>query len=90
MAYRLRYQYYVDWVPPGVGVLSGNVLTSGVTSGASAQSYAQDDTSPGQNSLTFTAADITALTNAMAADVAAQLNAPATIARIQAFATGGG
>lgn len=87
MGYRLRYQFYVDWVPPGVGVLSGNVLTSGVTGGASGQVFSQDDTSPGQNSLTFTAADITALTNGMAADVAAQLNA--NIARIQGFASGG-
>jgi hypothetical protein len=87
MSYRLRYQFTVDWVPPGVGVLSGNVTTSSVSGGASAQVFTQDDTTPGQNSLTFTAADITALTNGMAADVAAQLNA--NIARIQGFASGG-
>lgn len=89
MAYRLRYQYTIDWIPPGVGVNSGSVTSSTITSGASAQVYTQDDTSPGPSSLTFLAADITALTNAMAADVAAQLNVPATLARIQAFASGG-
>lgn len=87
MAYRLRYQFTVDWIPPGVGVLSGSVVTSQASGGASAQTYTSDDTAPGQSSLTFLSADITALTNGMAADVAAQLNA--IIARIQAFSSGG-
>jgi hypothetical protein len=33
---------------------------------------------------------VTTLTNAMAADIAAQLNVAAVLARIQAFASGGG
>jgi hypothetical protein len=35
-------------------------------------------------------ADITTLTNAMAADIAAQMNVAATLAKLQGWATGGG
>jgi len=39
---------------------------------------------------TFLAADVTTLTNAMAADIAAQMNVAANLAQIQNFSTGTG
>lgn len=87
MAYRLTYTFNIDWIPGGIGVLGGAASTSGVDCAGPAQTIGFSQTNPGQNSLTFVAADITALTNAMAADAVAQLTAQ--IARIQAFATGG-
>jgi hypothetical protein len=43
----------------------------------------------GQTSPTFTSSDVTTLTNAMAADIAAQMNVAATLTQVQGFATGG-
>ena len=91
MSYRLRYSVNVDWVGPGTGPMSGNTavpLTANPAGGA--QTIEFQNASGGQNSATFLAADVTTLTNAMAADIAAQLNVAATLARIQAFASGGG
>ena len=51
-----------------------------------AQRLSLFNTAGGQNTLTFQAADITTLTNAMAADIAAQMTA--AIARVQGFASG--
>ena len=87
MAYRLTYTFNVDWIPGGIGVLGGNVPTSGVAAAGPAQTIGFSQTNPGQNSLTFLAADITAMTNAMAADAVTQLTAQ--LARIQAFSSGG-
>jgi hypothetical protein len=47
-------------------------------------------TPAGQMTKTFTSSDVTTLTNAMAADIAAQMNVPATLAQIAAFSTGTG
>lgn len=87
MAYRVTYQVNVDWVGPGLGPMSGNLapaLPQGGRGGA--QTLEFQNAQGGQNSLTFLSADITNLTNAMAADIAAQMNA--SITRIQNFSTG--
>jgi hypothetical protein len=91
MAFRVRYSATVDWIGPGLGPMSGALAaSSGPMPGAGgAQTLEfQNATVGGQNSNTFTAADITTLTNAIAADLSTQFNA--SIARIQAFSTGGG
>jgi hypothetical protein len=90
MAFRIRYSVAVEYIPPGVGPMGGT--------GASLPGMAPTGVGPtkmlfnaagGQTSPTFTASDVTTLTNAMAADIAAQMNVPATLAQIAAFATGG-
>lgn len=87
MAYRLRYEAIVDWVGPGQGPMSGNTAAQvGLGPAGGAQSLAFFNAQGAQNTLTFTGADITTLTNAMAADLAAQMNA--AIARVQGFASG--
>jgi hypothetical protein len=97
MPFRMRYTVSVDFVPPGLGL---GITASGSQPGAGGDVAA----GPAQtieffNSLTsalppvtntFLTGDVTTLTNAMAADIAAQLNVAAVLARIQAFATGGG
>ncbi len=87
MAYRLVYQAWIDWVGPGTGVMSGNValpLPMGGRGGA--QTLEMSNAQGGQNTLTITSGTITTITNAMAADIAAQMNT--NIARIQGFASG--
>ncbi len=86
MAYRLRYQFWVDEVPPGLSVFD-NPSGPGTTGGP-AQTLAFFAASNGVVSSTFTAPDITTLTNAAASDMSTQLNA--AISRIQGFASGGG
>jgi hypothetical protein len=89
MAYRITYQVQVDWIAPGLGVMGGQLappLPNAPAGGA--QTIEFSNAVGGQNSNTFLAADITNLTNAMAADIAAQMNA--SIARVQGFASGGG
>lgn len=91
MSYRITYQVNVSWVGPGIGPMGGNSAAApGLAPAGGAQVKALFNTNPGQNSATFTSSDITALTNAMAADIAAQMNVPATLAQVQAFASGGG
>jgi hypothetical protein len=105
MGYRIRYAVNIDFVPPGVGAMSalnaptlpggggvgptleventpgytGTVVAGAGTVVVSGKTY--------QNALN--AADITTLTNAMAADTAAQLNVAATLAKLQAWVYGG-
>jgi len=89
MAYRITYQVQVYWIGPGLGVMGGQLappLPQAPAGGAQAIEF--DNVAGGQNSNTFTSPDITTLTNAMAADIAAQLNA--NITRIQNFSTGTG
>lgn len=89
MAYRLVYTAQVLWVGPGIGPMGGALATSlpGAPA-AGAQMLQFQNAQGGQNSNTFQAADITALTNAMAADLAAQMTT--NITRIQNFSTGTG
>jgi hypothetical protein len=67
--------------------MSGNVappLPMGGRGGA--QTLEFSNAQGGQSTLTFLSADITTLTNAMAADIKAQMLA--NIARVQGFASG--
>jgi hypothetical protein len=77
----------VMWVGPGLGPMGGGLATTmpqGPAGGSQVLEFQNQQ--GGQNSLTFTGTDITNLTNAMAADIAAQCNA--NITRIQNFSTG--
>jgi len=95
MAYRLRYSVAVDWIAPGLGpmggaaaVLAGELGSSGT--GQTLEFNASANTANIQGTGTggaLATADVTALTNAMAADIAAQMNAILT--RLAGFATGG-
>jgi hypothetical protein len=87
MAYRVTYQVFVDWVGPGTGPMTNNLapaLPAGGRGGTQAISFSNKQ--GGQNSNTFLTADITALTNGIAADMVTQFTAAQ--ARIQAFSTG--
>jgi hypothetical protein len=81
MAYRLRVIANIDWVGPGQGpmdTLTAPMLPGG---GSGAQTFNMRSTAPGYviagtgTGGALASADITALTNAAAADLAAQLNA---------------
>lgn len=98
MAYRLRYDVYLDWVGPGQGPMGGGLapMTGKAGGSGNAQTKQLSNAGGGQN-ITGTGtggaiagADITTITNAMAADIAAQMNAAPTLGQIQGFATGGG
>jgi hypothetical protein len=87
MPYRVTYQCNVDFVGAGTSVMTGNValpLPQGGRGGAQTKEFSNKQ--GGQNSLTFTSGDITTLTNAIAADLAAQFTA--AISQVQGFATG--
>jgi hypothetical protein len=91
MAYRLTYQVQVDWIGPGLGPMGGALApVVSLAPAGGGQTLQLNNVAGGQNSQTFTGTDVTNLTNAMAADIAAQLNVAATLARIQAFSTGTG
>jgi hypothetical protein len=97
MPFRLRYDAYIDFIPPGTGLgqtASGSVAGA-VGPGPAGPAQTIQFFNGFTNTLppttnTFLTADVTTLTNAMAADIAAQLNVAAVLARIQAFASGGG
>jgi hypothetical protein len=93
MAYRLRYTVNVDWVGGGQGQLVSPQFP-GVSGAGNAQTLQLQNALGGQN-ITGTgtggaiaAADITTLTNAMAADILAQMNASPNLGRLQNFSTG--
>lgn len=91
MAYRLRYQVWVDFVPAGLGPGLSNPQGPG-PAGGPAQTLMFSNGQTGAyppNSSTFLAADVTALTNSMAADISAQMSVAAVLTRVQNFATGG-
>ncbi len=91
MAYKLGYQIQVSWIGPGAGPMQAltapSLFGQGGATGQQAEFSVTAASVPVSN--TFTATDITNLTNAMAADIAAQLNAASTLAKIQAWASGG-
>ena len=90
MAFRIRYSASIDWVGPGRGAMNGNLApNAGPLPGAGGAQTIEFQNLPVGGALTntFTAADITTLTNAMAADCSTQMNA--AIARVQAFSSGG-
>jgi hypothetical protein len=82
----------VDWVGDGIGPMGGATAASvGMAAAGGAQRKTLFNATPaGQMTKTFLSADVTTLTNAMAADIAAQMNVPATLAQIQNFSTGTG
>jgi hypothetical protein len=91
MAWRLTYQVNVDWVGAGEGPMSGNLATPLPQGGrGGAQTIEMSNAQGGQNSnvVPMTGAVVTALTNSMAADIAAQMNT--LLGRINGFASGGG
>ena len=97
MAYRLRYSINLDYVGPGtgpmgaaIGVLQGAQGSSGMSQTVQLDNAVQNNMVAGAGTgNAITSGDITTLTNNMAADIAAQLNAAALLARIQAWATSG-
>ena len=82
----------VDWVGDGMGSMGGATAVSvGMAAAGGAQRKTFFNATPaGQMTKTFVAGDVTTLTNAMAADIAAQMNVPANLAQIQNFSTGTG
>lgn len=93
MAYRIRYQLFVDWVTPGMGLgLAESPLGGpGMIPAGNAQTIGFFNTSNAvlpPTSSTFTSTDITNLLNSMTTDLSAQMTAQ--IGRIQNFASSGG
>jgi hypothetical protein len=91
MAFKLGYQVQVSFVGAGAGPMQAltapSLFGQGGSTGQQAEFSVTATSVPVSN--TFTATDITNLTNAMAADIAAQLNLAANLAKIQAWASGG-
>jgi hypothetical protein len=91
MPYRLRYNFFVDFVPAGIGLGIEQMPGPGAAPAGPAQTIAffngETATLPPVTN-TFLSGDVTTLTNAMAADASSQLNA--NLGRIQGFASGGG
>jgi hypothetical protein len=94
----MRYQIWVDWLPAGIGPMGGYPTASGGNVGpapaSSSVTLSLLDNPPavvagGGTGNALVTGDVTTLTAAMSADIAAQMNAPATLARLAAFATGG-
>ena len=89
--YRLRYQFNIDYVGGGQGPLGS---PQGGYCNGPGQTLDLLNTSGGQNIAgsgtggVITATEITTLTNAMAADAAAQLNLAPNLAKMQGFVTG--
>ena len=92
MSYRITYSVNIDWIGDGIGPMGGNTAASvGMAAAGGAQRKTFFNATPvGQMTKTFLAADVTTLTNAMAADIAAQMNVAANLAQIQNFSTGTG
>jgi predicted outer membrane repeat protein len=93
MAYRLRYVVFADWIGPGQGQLT-SAQYPGQAGAGNAQTLQLQNVQGGQNIVgtgsggAIAAADITTLTNAMAADILAQMNAQPTFGRLGNFSTG--
>lgn len=89
MPFRIRYSVNVEFLPGGIGPMGavGNVAAPGPAPTGVGFTLELNNAQPAPTSPTMLAGDVTTLTNAMAADIAAQMNA--NLARIAAFATGG-
>jgi len=95
MAWRIRYQAWIDQIPPGIGPMSGQLspLGGGVGGSGPSQTLAFfDQVSPmiaGSGTGTaLQAADITSLLTSMTTDLSTQMNA--NLGRLNGFLTGGG
>lgn len=95
MPYRLRYQFAIDYLPPGTGMTQPNANDANLGWASGAQTKVLQNVPGGQvvagagAAGIINGADVTALTNAAAADMAAQMNAAATLAQLQGFNSGG-
>jgi hypothetical protein len=96
MPYRLRYQVWCDFMPAGVGPMAAQLAPMQGDAGGSsgAQTLELFNVAGGQivvgggTNNALVTGDVTTLTNAMAADISAQMNVAATLARLAGFATG--
>lgn len=93
MAYRLTYTATMSWVGPGMGPI-GSPQNYGAGSTGNAQALTLGSQSGGQTAAgggtngVINSTDITTLTNAMAADIAAQMNLTANLGKMQGWETG--
>lgn len=89
MPYRLTYRVDISWVGTGQGPLTVPAAQRLTLVQKGLAVAGQDIVGTGAGGA-IAGADITTITNAMAADIAAQLNASPTLGNIQAWATTGG
>lgn len=94
MPFRMRYTVWVDFVPQGVGLgqQAGTSAAVGPVMAGQGQTLEVNNNKTAllpPVTATFLSADVTTLTNAMAADISAQLNLAPNLAQVQAFASGG-
>lgn len=96
MAYRIRYQLTIDWLPPGVGPMSAPVtpMQDGQGGAGGAQSLNFSNTQSGAlvaagsgTGGALAAGDVTTLLSAMSTDLTTQLNAQ--LSRLGLWPTGG-
>ena len=91
MAYRLSYTYTMSWIGPGMGPVGS---PQSVYCDGNAQSLTLFNKGGGQNIQgsgtggIIQGADLTTLTNAAAADMAAQLAAQPNLGQMQGWTTG--
>lgn len=94
MSYRLRYQVNVDWVGAGMGPVGSPQSPGVLGSSGNAQTLVFVNKAGAQNIVgtgsggAIAAADITTLTNAMAADIAAQMNLQPALGQMGGWPTG--
>lgn len=96
MAFKIRYTFNIDWVGPGAGPMeallpsAGQMLPGGGSLGQTKGFAGNPALIPIANGAgaggTLTGGDVTNLTNAAAADMAAQINA--ALPQINGFPTG--
>lgn len=92
MAFKIRYTMNIDWVGPGAGPMEGLLPSAGqmLPGGGSSGQTKGFVTNPASIPIaagagaggTLTGGDVTNLTNAMAADMAAQLNAALAVVNL--------
>jgi hypothetical protein len=96
MPYALKYRVDVEWIGTGVGATPPNAqkltfVQSYPANAPSGQSPLAGPTIAGTGTGgAIAAADITTLTNNMAADISAQMNSAVPLGQMQAWPTGGG
>jgi hypothetical protein len=96
MAFVLKYQVQIEFVGPGAGPMSALTAPSLPGSGGGTGQVLEITSNPAVMPIaagagaggTLTAGDITNLLATMSSDVSAQLNAAATLAKINGWPTG--
>jgi hypothetical protein len=90
MAYRLTYTANISWVGAGLNAMTlPNAQTLKLSEKTGTSPSGQNAFGAGAGG-TINGADVTVLTNAMAADIAAQMNLAANLAIINGWVTGNG